>query len=757
MSHCASPPLAAGRPTNRSRRRGGALGKALGGGAVDLARIARIGRTLRRPAEGAMIERTAEDFGRTGDDFVVLERSLPVLKGGGGASGWTSPSDGLSMASRVAAASLVSSTWSRIPSIAKMLLVLPLATAAVALPAIYGRVRGGATFAEYPLTVVVGGGAIEVAFWMEVARWTVLAELVTLALVVTQYSSVFVPQLISVLSRHGRTLMPASMMAVLEVTSVTWPFFACAFFATALSITARTILPYASPITDAARGRLPPSVILSGLSVNFFVERSIFILCIFAYLVLLEKILLHSITNAFNRSLYRDRITRYLFALWTIEVLRKAASTFNYLHISHHRANFGRLWRPRPYAFASGDSLTSFVLEHFVRLGKKSASKKPILARRLFRFLVQNPLSQTEPAAASLLPRTAPHPAKGWRRAVDRVRLERTPKEAHLGGAPCEEAGEEAGEEAAPEAFLTLADLAPFFQSHDVRRAFEVFNTCHEANVSEDEFVKTIDAIYLERSTLVKVILTNSDVIRKLDKVMMAVLIAAIAILFPVIVGFNPTEALIPLSSTWGPSLLLFSLALKDMVTTYVSSLFFIFVTHPYDVGDRVYLARGNYFVRKMSILTTMFERWDGFTVYYPNCILAQMAICNVRRTRQQTLRVELILPAASTTADTLAAIERRVAALVVSESRDFAAIRTSQCLIRELNEFVLLFTVRHRESFYDGTLMSQRNNKFMGHLATIITDLHIEYFTKVQTVDFDPALEGEEDLYTRRSAALFV
>lgn len=72
---------------------------------------------------------------------------------------------------------------------------------------------------------------------------------------------------------------------------------------------------------------------------------------------------------------------------------------------------------------------------------------------------------------------------------------------------------------------------------------------------------------------------------------------------------------------------------LKDNL---IHPIMFLFVTHPYDVGDRVLVKLSdkleNLVVSELNVFSTHFYRWDGTCFFVPNTVLAHTAICNIRR-----------------------------------------------------------------------------------------------------------------------------
>src|SRR6202012_4828486 len=72
----------------------------------------------------------------------------------------------------------------------------------------------------------------------------------------------------------------------------------------------------------------------------------------------------------------------------------------------------------------------------------------------------------------------------------------------------------------------------------------------------------------------------------------------------------------------------------------FLQSIIFVFVKHPFDVGDRVSiygntgsaLKGDDYFVKKISLLYTEFKKMEGQIVQAPNSYLNTLFILNQRR-----------------------------------------------------------------------------------------------------------------------------
>lgn len=594
------------------------------------------------------------------EQFVVLENKLPELRAAGsegdGSDNW-----------------FLRRIWERFPPIIQFPLALFGVSVLILIPIAYIHDKGIYRSASYSLWEYVPLNRTN--DWIELSRWLILLEIFAIGYISTKYTSILIPQLIAHIGRRNRQIFSASMTLAIEIISLIWGYLCYNLFSTVIWIAAILVMPYPADLL-ATTPEGASAYYWTHLPWQFYVERTLLMICISSYLITLEKVTLHVISKEFNQSLYRERIQKCMYSLWTMDVLRKAGAIFNYNHITQHAANFDRLWHLKGYPYASADLMTTFILEHFVKLGKKSGERKQTMAKRLFRFL-----------------------------------------------------GRPGGN------VLLMDDIRPFFAKSEIEKAFVVIDIGGVGDVSEAEFVKAVDAIYQERADLIQILSSNSDVVKRLDHLMLILVgILILFMMFP-IVGFSPAEALIPLGVSLTPTIVACTLIFGETIKSIFAAIVFLFATHPYDVGDRVYMDQGNFFVRKIELLSTTFERWDGFYVCYPNSVLATKAICNVRRTGLQAQRIEISLPA-RTASSQLMELERRLMDFVQTESRDFAFIKSCQYEVREMNLLVMILNLRHRHNFQDGPERVIRHNKFMMFLTKITKELDIEYFTTLRSIE---------------------
>ena len=66
-----------------------------------------------------------------------------------------------------------------------------------------------------------------------------------------------------------------------------------------------------------------------------------------------------------------------------------------------------------------------------------------------------------------------------------------------------------------------------------------------------------------------------------------------------------------------------------------LTSIIFLFIKHPYDVGDRVEITEITYTVKEIRLLSTIFLDGNGCLVQAPNTVLNGDLILNIRRSPQ--------------------------------------------------------------------------------------------------------------------------
>ncbi|KAI9285430.1 hypothetical protein BC943DRAFT_277720 [Umbelopsis sp. AD052] len=179
------------------------------------------------------------------------------------------------------------------------------------------------------------------------------------------------------------------------------------------------------------------------------------------------------------------------------------------------------------------------------------------------------------------------------------------------------------------ENFLFKEDFADFFiTTEEADKAFQLFDRDKNGNISKRELRNGTIEIFKERKHLSASLRDLSQASGKLDIILMSTFAVVWALIVAAALGVDVGSQLLPLWTMFVAISFIFGNSAKDMF----ESIIFVFVTHPYDVGDRVFVGTENWTVVEINLLTTTFKKWDGTTLYAHHTVIAPQYICNLRR-----------------------------------------------------------------------------------------------------------------------------
>ncbi|KAI9308764.1 Mechanosensitive ion channel-domain-containing protein [Cunninghamella echinulata] len=266
----------------------------------------------------------------------------------------------------------------------------------------------------------------------------------------------------------------------------------------------------------------------------------------------------------------------------------------------------------------------------------------------------------------------------------------------------------------------------PFFKSdEEVEQAFNIFDKDGNGDISRKEFRDTVIGIYEERALLSECIKDTSQALGKVDIILFIVfLIIAIFVCMSTIFGVNLYQILLPL----GTFIMGLSFMFSETVKVAFQSIMFLFVTHPYDIGDVVYIDDVRLTVFNMGISGTIFIRSDGQKMYAPTSVLMTKFIYNARRSGDMGESV-LFSVDFRTPTDLIFTLRDRLDEWVSNHPRDFTSgfdVRISDII--NVNKVVLSAWIPHKGNWQDGGKRLQRLNKFMFYLKDTLHELNIQY-----------------------------
>ncbi|CAG8491946.1 8440_t:CDS:10 [Ambispora gerdemannii] len=246
---------------------------------------------------------------------------------------------------------------------------------------------------------------------------------------------------------------------------------------------------------------------------------------------------------------------------------------------------------------------------------------------------------------------------------------------------------------------LVFEDICGYFPSHEAaENAFFIFDKDGNGDVSKEEILIVCVETYKERKAIAASMRDLDNAVGKLDSILMVFIIILLFVAF-LDVSFQTYIA------TAGSILLALSFMVGSSAQALFECIIFLFVKHPFDVGDRVEIEKQTYIVKEM----------------------AQKFIQNIRRSGH--MRDEVLIEVDFYTSfEQIEALRERMVTYLEGEERDFyPTLELTVEKMPKCRQLVIKITVEHKSNWQDEGVTCRRKNKFMCQLKNLIIDLDIQ------------------------------
>ncbi|KAI5799620.1 Mechanosensitive ion channel-domain-containing protein [Pyronema domesticum] len=273
---------------------------------------------------------------------------------------------------------------------------------------------------------------------------------------------------------------------------------------------------------------------------------------------------------------------------------------------------------------------------------------------------------------------------------------------------------------------LTLNDLKEVMGPERERQAescFRMIDTDGNGDISLEEMIMHCVNLQQDRKKVTRSLQDVDNAISALDSVL-SFIVFVITILIFVIAQQSSVGATLA-----GAGTVLISLSFCFAITAQeiLASCIFLFVKHPYDVGDRIDVDENKYIVEHISLLYTVFKRVDtNKTTQIPNNVLNMKTLENV--TRSGSMKESLMVPVSfDTSFEDITKLKYELMLFAQENSRDFEPeVEVEVQSINDLDRLILRIETRYRSNWSNEILTMQRRNRFMLALVAILRRIPI-------------------------------
>ncbi|XP_010540142.1 PREDICTED: mechanosensitive ion channel protein 6 [Tarenaya hassleriana] len=209
--------------------------------------------------------------------------------------------------------------------------------------------------------------------------------------------------------------------------------------------------------------------------------------------------------------------------------------------------------------------------------------------------------------------------------------------------------------------FIYMEDIMRFMPEDEAMKTLSLFEGASESNrISKSSLKNWVVNAFRERRALALTLNDTKTAVNRLHKMVNILVGIIIAVIWLLILGIATTRFLVVISS----QVVLVAFIFGNMCKTVFESIIFLFVIHPFDVGDRCEIDGVQMVVEEMNILTTVFLRFDNQKIVYPNSLLWTKSIGNYYRSPDMGDGIEFTVHI-STPADKIALMKQRITSYI--------------------------------------------------------------------------------------------
>lgn len=261
--------------------------------------------------------------------------------------------------------------------------------------------------------------------------------------------------------------------------------------------------------------------------------------------------------------------------------------------------------------------------------------------------------------------------------------------------------------------------LGPAYKE-EAEEAFNAVDSDMNGDISLDEMSRKVVEVSKERKAITEGMKDIGQALRVFDKVLMFVVLLIVIFIF--LAWFQ--SSFLTTVATAGTALLSLSFVFAVTTQEFLGSCIFLFVKHPYDVGDRVDITgpeKEQLIVDKISLLYTVFTRIDKMqVVQVPNIVLNNLWIENVSRSKamKETLTINISY---DTSFEDIELLRHEMEKFVrhTDNSRDFQPdVAMGVSSVGDLDKLALEVVIKHKSNWHNEIVRATRRSKFMCALA---------------------------------------
>jgi small-conductance mechanosensitive channel len=272
--------------------------------------------------------------------------------------------------------------------------------------------------------------------------------------------------------------------------------------------------------------------------------------------------------------------------------------------------------------------------------------------------------------------------------------------------------------------YIDEQDLRRFMIKEEVDLVFPLIDVAETGHIDMKSLTEWVLKVYTGRKALSHALNDTKTAVKQLNKLVTGILVIIIIVIWLLLVGIATTKVLVLLSSQLVVAAFIFGNTCK----TIFEAIIFVFVMHPFDVGDRCVIDGVQMIVEEMNILTTVFLRFDNEKIFFPNSVLATKAISNFYRSPDMGDSLEFSIDF-RTPIEKIGALKEKVKKYLEKNPQYWYP--NHNMVVKEIenvNKIKMALFFNHTMNFQNFGEKSRRRSELVIEMKKIFDELHIRY-----------------------------
>ncbi|KAJ7958399.1 Mechanosensitive ion channel protein [Quillaja saponaria] len=274
-------------------------------------------------------------------------------------------------------------------------------------------------------------------------------------------------------------------------------------------------------------------------------------------------------------------------------------------------------------------------------------------------------------------------------------------------------------------------DLLRFMIKEEVDLVFPLFEGAETGKIDRKALTNWVLKVYQGRKALAHSLNDTKTAVKQLNKLVTGIVVIVTIIVWLLLMEIATTKVVLFLSSQLVVAAFIFGNTCK----TIFEAIIFVFVMHPFDVGDLCVIDGVQLLVEEMNILTTVFLKLNNEKVYYPNSVLAIKPITNYYRSPDMGDGVEFSIDF-TTPVERIGALKEKIKKYLERNPQHWHP--NHGVVVKEIenvNQLKMALYVNHTMNFQEWGEKNKRRTELIIEIKKIFEELNIRYNLLPQVV----------------------